>query len=108
MELIPFIQTYDWGKHGNSSKVAVLYKNVKPDFEIEPNKPYAELWMGTHVNGQSYIKGLEKSLLAVISEHPNYLGDSVRKKFGENLPYLLKILSIQKALSIQVHPSKVI
>ncbi|KRT79048.1 hypothetical protein AMK59_8169, partial [Oryctes borbonicus] len=106
MELIPSIQTYDWGKCGDASKVAVLFKNIKPDFNIEPHKPYAELWMGTHVNGPSFVKHLEKSLYDIVTEQPSYLGNCVQDKFGNNLPYLLKVLSIQKALSIQVHPSK--
>ncbi|GJQ84505.1 hypothetical protein Trydic_g15698 [Trypoxylus dichotomus] len=91
MELIPSIQSYDWGKY---------------DFTIEPHKPYAELWMGTHVNGPSFVKHLERSLFDIVMEQPGYLGSTVQNKFGNNLPYLLKVLSIQKALSIQVHPSK--
>lgn len=107
MELIPYIHSYDWGKYGDTSKVAILFKNVNPGFIIEPHKPYAELWMGTHVNGPSLVKHLKRTLHDVISGQPDYLGSVVQDKFGNNLPYLLKVLSIKKALSIQVHPSKV-
>lgn len=107
MELVPSIQMYAWGKRGDTSKVATLFKNIKPEFVIESHKNYAELWMGTHVNGPSLVKNSNKSLLSVITGKPEYLGDNVRTKFGIDLPFLLKVLSIEQALSIQVHPSKV-
>lgn len=107
MELDCHIQNYEWGKLGLDSKVASLYKNVNPEFEVEDNKPYAELWMGTHPNGPSQVKNTGKSLLSVISENPDYLGSKSIEKFGVDLPFLFKVLSVNKALSIQVHPSKV-
>lgn len=107
MELDCQIQNYEWGKLGLDSKVASLYKNANPSFEVDENKPYAELWMGTHPNGPSQVKNNGKPLLSVISENPNYLGLKIIGKFGVDLPYLFKVLSVNKALSIQVHPSKV-
>lgn len=107
MELDCKIQNYEWGKLGLNSKVASLYKNANQSFEVNENKPYAELWMGTHPNGPSQVRNAEKSLLSVIKENPDYLGSKIIEKFGVDLPYLFKVLSVNKALSIQVHPSKV-
>ena len=61
--------------------------------EIDESKPFAEYWMGTHINGPSKIKLENETKL--LSEHIN--GD---------LPYLFKVLSVEKPLSIQLHPDK--
>lgn len=49
-----------------------------------------------------------KDLQDVIDESPEeYMGQSVLKKFGHSkLPYLPKVLSIAKALPLQLHPNK--
>ena len=51
MELKCVAQQYAWGKLGLASQVAQLMKNAHPQIEIKQDKPYAELWMGTHPNG---------------------------------------------------------
>lgn len=107
MEIQTAIQKYDWGKRGNESLVAKLYENVNQDFQIEDATPYAELWMGTHPNGPSAIRETGQPLSAFIAENPKCLGKEVTKVFGVQLPYLFKVLSINNALSIQVHPGKV-
>ena len=43
-ELIGSVQSYDWGTLGKDSKVAQL---AAKHAEIDNDKPYAELWMGT-------------------------------------------------------------
>lgn len=107
MELDCKIQNYEWGKPGLKSTVASLYKNAHSDFAVKDDLPYAELWMGTHPNGPSTIKGSGKTLTSVIQENPTLLGSEVLKHFGNDLPFLFKVLSVNKALSIQVHPNKV-
>merc|ERR1719210_2949217 len=53
------------------------------------------------------LKGLESPSLADhIAKDPKILGDESRKVFGDQLPYLFKVLSVNKALSIQAHPNK--
>ncbi|ENN74580.1 hypothetical protein YQE_08833, partial [Dendroctonus ponderosae] len=99
MELQCKVQNYEWGKKGSASKVAQLQKGANRQFEIDENLPYAELWMGTHVNAPSVVKTTDKPLADVITQHPEYLGE-------EELPFLFKVLSVNKALSIQAHPSK--
>jgi len=108
MELNCAIQSYEWGKIGSSSLVAQLKKSGSDnDFHIEPNKSYAELWMGSHPNGPSVIASSGENLGEWISAHPESLGSVVRGRFGDQLPFLFKVLSVNKALSIQAHPSKV-
>ncbi|KAJ3658124.1 hypothetical protein Zmor_009882 [Zophobas morio] len=107
MELDYKIQTYAWGKKGADSLVATLHANVNKNFKIENNESYAELWLGTHVNGPSVIKGSDELLSDFLNKHPECIGSNhVRKMFGTELPFLFKVLSIDKALSVQVHPSK--
>ena len=108
MELTCKIQNYAWGKKGSKSKVGTLYSNVNKDFELEEDVPYAELWMGTHVNGPSIVKEDGETLASLIFKHPEYLGEKVAELFNNELPFLFKVLSVEKALSIQAHPSKVI
>lgn len=104
------VQNYAWGKKGTQSEVAALIKNVCPHFHIEENKPYAELWMGTHPSGPSTVMladGTKGSLLSqILQENPKFLGDKIQEKFGLNLPFLFKVLSVNTALSIQAHPDK--
>jgi len=106
MELKCAIQTYNWGKHGMDSIVATLMKSANTDFVVDEEKTYAELWMGTHENGPSYLKDTNVSLQKYIQENTKVLGDTIQM-FGSDLPFLFKVLSINKALSIQVHPNKV-
>ncbi|WOH07639.1 hypothetical protein DCAR_0727072 [Daucus carota subsp. sativus] len=101
------VQNYDWGRVGYESAVARLYcKNS--GVEIDENKCYAELWMGTHASGPSFVVGEngEESLKSWIENNPGVLGDKVFDKWNTNLPFLFKVLSIAKALSIQAHPDK--
>lgn len=103
MELTGCLQTYAWGKLGESSLAARLHGS-----SIDPNTPYSELWMGSHPSGNSIVKGSNKSLEDYIKENPRLLGRI--EDYWENtngLPFLLKVLSVNKALSIQVHPDKV-
>ncbi|KAH9608109.1 hypothetical protein KSS87_009390 [Heliosperma pusillum] len=115
------VQKYDWGKFGPNGEVYRLYiancgENVN-GFAIDPNKPYAELWMGTHDSGPSYVVKNDRNVCDVVSlecetlkvwiqNHPYVLGDKVLNKWGCHLPFLFKVLSVEKPLSIQAHPCK--
>ncbi len=95
------IQHYAWG--GKHFIPQLIQKQ-------NPNKqPFAELWMGTHVKGPSTLKVGRKEVLLreVIQDNPRkVLGKPIIKKFGEQLPFLFKVLDVQKMLSIQAHPTK--
>lgn len=105
------VQNYDWGKRGEESQVARLF-SLNSGLAFEVDKPYAEIWMGTHKSAPSFIlensitDGKLVTLSSWISENPSVLGDKVFEEWGKNLPFLFKVLSIAKALSIQAHPDK--
>jgi len=108
MELKCQVQKYAWGKVGTKSLAAEFAASGRPDdFCVDGTAPYAELWMGTHPNGPSVLKGIDSPTLAdFIAKNPSMLGEESRKIFGDQLPFLFKVLSVNKALSIQAHPNK--
>ena len=66
--------------------------------------PAAELWYGAHPGDPSRVgdSTLDK-LIAV--EPERLLGSSVVQTLGPQLPFILKVLAADTALSIQVHPN---
>lgn len=71
-------------------------------------KPFAEYWMGAHPSAPALVATFEgqKALDQMIQENKaHFLGTNIADRFG-TLPYLFKILDVEKMLSIQVHPSK--
>jgi len=73
------------------------------------SEPQAELWMGVHPQGMSQVKTVSgwSSLASIISKEPEMvLGQSIAKKFDNQLPFLFKILAIDQPLSIQAHPDQ--
>jgi hypothetical protein len=64
------------------------------------------MWMGTHSSNPSYDYETKRSLEDFIKDNQMLMGNDVVKKYGEKLPFLFKVLSAQKALSIQAHPNK--
>jgi mannose-6-phosphate isomerase len=126
-KLKPTVQTYDWGKIGRESKVAQLAEAGKAaDFTLDESKPYAEvrsfprilscrdscvkeMWMGTHPTSPSYVHGLNIPLKDHLAANTHLIGAKVADEFKAqdgNVPFLFKVLSIHKALSIQTHPDK--
>lgn len=106
-------QNYDWGKVGSSSAVAQFAAGSNTQVKIDESKPYAELWMGTHPSVPSVAvdaaSGTGKTLRDLVTAEPEkYLHKSIIDKFGSSkeLPFLFKVLSIEKVLSIQAHPDK--
>ncbi|CAN1805548.1 Mannose-6-phosphate isomerase 1 [Linum perenne] len=92
------VQNYDWGRVGNDSLVGRLsaLNSGTGSGSPENNKPCAELWMGVHDSGPSFVigvGGLESlSLKDWIVENPCVLGDKVLRKWGTHLPFLFKEL----------------
>jgi mannose-6-phosphate isomerase len=62
--------------------------------------------MGTYPELPSYVLETGEDLQKVIDSRPKeLLGEALINKFGHtNLPFLPKILSIAKALPLQLHP----
>ncbi|XP_030670637.1 mannose-6-phosphate isomerase isoform X2 [Nomascus leucogenys] len=94
---------------GSNSEVARLLASSDPLAQIAEDKPYAELWMGTHPRGDAKIldnRISQKTLSQWIAENQDSLGSKVKDTFNGNLPFLFKVLSVETPLSIQAHPNK--
>lgn len=104
--LWPSIQNYAWGKVGSSSIVAKFFRQLSPGSNaIDENMPYAELWIGTHPNGPSYLaEARDTSLKSILTT--TSVGYVPSGYSSVDIPFILKVLSIRTALSIQAHPDK--
>jgi mannose-6-phosphate isomerase len=94
------VQHYDWGGFDFIPKLLGA-PHPAP-------RPCAEFWLGVHASGPSLIMSAEGSvpLPEFIKQSPEgILGCDVAARFGNHLPYLLKILDARKMLSIQAHPT---
>jgi mannose-6-phosphate isomerase len=99
--LQPVIRPYAWG-----SRYGIATLQGRP---VPAPGPEAELWMGAHPSAPSGLErgGRRTTLDAVIAADPDReLGPRCVARFGPRLPFLLKVLSAERALSIQVHPSR--
>lgn len=91
-------QHYAWG----SATAIPTMLGTRPD-----GRPYAELWFGAHDAGPSPAPGTGRTLAQLVRADPEgMLGEWAAQRFGGRLPYLLKVLAPQRALSIQVHPTR--
>ncbi|MFW5694077.1 MAG: mannose-6-phosphate isomerase, class I [Alkalispirochaeta sp.] len=90
------IQNYDWGSRW---MFPVLQTAEGFDgSEGAPEAPIAELWMGTHPRGPSSVEispGRRVPLTEILS-----------RSNGGELPFLFKVLTAERGLSIQTHPSR--
>lgn len=87
------VMNYAWGKVGKDS---LVYQFASHNQKLDPNVPYAEFWMGDHPSAPSLsVKG-EKRILDILK---------AKGSTEEKLPFLFKILSIKKPLSLQCHPN---
>jgi mannose-6-phosphate isomerase class I len=95
------VQHYGWGD-----------PNFIPALIDAPNPrglPFAELWIGAHPDLLATVQlgGWRLSLAELIAAAPiTMLGSSISQRFGNSLPFLLKVLAARHPLSIQVHPTK--
>ncbi len=86
------IKHYDWG----SSRILPQFLGI----ENSKNLPFAEMWLGTHSAGCSRAE-----LVLRGEEAANNV--SLAEAAGGELPFLFKLLALEKPLSIQAHPNKV-
>ncbi len=99
------VNSYEWGKVGRDSKAAKFGIATKQSgFSIEESTPYAELWMGTHPSGPSIVVEAKRELAEILDENQALIGQEIYNQYHGKLPFLFKVLSINKALSIQAHP----
>ena len=95
------VQTYAWG-----SRTFLQSFLGMP----EPwREPVAELWIGGHPKAPSQVRveGEWRSLIDVIHADPlSVLGREAAGRYANELPFLLKVLAVERPLSIQVHPHR--
>lgn len=98
VEITGVVKEYAWG----NPTFIPAFLGKDPD-----GQPNAELWYGTHPDGMARVVGSGQELNDVLLSDPeHWLGEDHLATFGEQLPLLMKILAIDKPLSIQVHPNK--
>ncbi|MFB7675717.1 mannose-6-phosphate isomerase, class I [Kitasatospora purpeofusca] len=71
--------------------------------------PQAELWLGAHPSAPSLLDDGHgpRPLDRLIAEAPEeFLGAATVRRFGPRLPFLFKVLAAERALSLQVHPTR--
>ena len=93
------IQHYAWG----SPTVIPVLLGYPPD-----GTPAAELWMGVHPGAPSTVvsPGPRRPLGELIGDDPRrLLGGPAAERVG-NLPFLVKILAVDRPLSLQAHPDR--
>jgi mannose-6-phosphate isomerase len=93
------IRSYAWGSR---SVLAALQRRPVPS----PG-PEAEMWLGAHPAAPSLVRGtagLTPLPEAIAADPAAMLGAGVTKRFGNRLPYLLKVLAAERPLSLQAHP----
>ncbi len=95
------VQSYAWGSR---TAIAELLGRPSP----APG-PEAELWIGAHPKAPSRIaepRGRGTLDRAIQDDPVGLLGSEVCDRFGNELPFLFKVLAAAQPLSIQAHPSQ--
>ncbi|MGO9655288.1 mannose-6-phosphate isomerase, class I [Mycobacterium sp.] len=94
------IRTYAWG-----SRTAIAEFTGRP---VPAAHPEAELWLGANPGDPAWLENPdgEVSLLQALAADPEgQLGSVTRARFGDVLPFLVKVLAADEPLSLQAHPS---
>jgi mannose-6-phosphate isomerase len=91
------VRHYPWGS-----------RTVIPDLLGQPvpaDRPYAELWIGAHPDEPSVLSDGTPLDKAIVLDPEGMLGGPVRERFGDRLPFLMKVLAAEQPLSLQAHPT---
>ena len=92
------VRHYDWGSLSDI-----------PNLLGRPadGRPWAELWLGAHPAASAAVGSQAEPLDRLIATDPiGSLGPTTASEFG-GLPFLMKVLSAARPLSLQVHPPAV-
>lgn len=134
VRVIPAVKQYAWGMPATASAVAAFHARNgglpggaagggslggTTQEAVRADAPYAELWVGTHASTPCRIICAESkrdepytSLKSFIEDEVILVDPDKVSRYSElhahGLPFLLKVLSIAKPLSIQAHPDKVL
>lgn len=95
------VRPYAWG-----SRTVIPELLGRP---VPAAHPEAELWMGAHPGDPSRLvgpDGVERTLLDLLDADPlGQLGPECSRRWGNRLPFLLKVLAAEEPLSLQAHPT---
>jgi mannose-6-phosphate isomerase len=95
------VRPYAWGSR---TTIAELLGK-----QVPARHPEAEMWLGAHPGDPSEVVGPDgtaTSLIKVLAADPaGQLGPAVAGRWGDRLPFLLKVLAAEEPLSLQAHPS---
>lgn len=90
------MQHYQWG---SKSSIPALLKTETT------GQPLAEYWLGTHPLGMAQLVDQPGHTLGeLVSAHPEVIGQRSVARFGSHLPYMFKILAVERPMSLQAHP----
>ncbi len=95
------IRTYAWG-----SRTAIAEFTGRP---VPAAHPEAELWLGAHPQDPARLDtddGDVSLLDTLVADPDGQLGSVARSRFGDALPFLVKVLAADEPLSLQAHPSR--
>jgi len=90
------VRDYAWGSRTHIPKLL----GRAPD-----GRPWAELWMGAHPSAPSRLADGTSLRDAIAQDAATLLGPRLRASFGDQLPFLMKLLAAAEPLSLQVHPT---
>ena len=99
------VQHYDWGERGPHSLIAQL-AGIDAGTQL---LPFAELWIGAHptLPASVALGEVGMTLPDLIARAPEpALGATSIRRFGGELPFLAKVLTAERPLSIQAHPDR--
>lgn len=97
VSLSPVVQAYAWGSR---TALPDLCGTASP----APH-PVAEYWFGAHSSGSSLCSDGRSLDERIAADPQGELGDRVLNEHHGGLPFLVKLLSAEQALSLQAHPS---
>lgn len=90
------IQHYAWGSRTGLAQLLGRPAAAQPE---------AELWIGAHPKAPSRLSDGRSLRDAILQDPSAMLGAEVERRFGAELPFLLKVLAVDAPLSLQAHPN---
>lgn len=88
------VQNYAWGLPASPQCIVSRIYSANCNSPVDSQLPYAELWVGTHRSAPARVGS------DTLSDYLQAHG------LPAQVPYLLKILSVARPLSIQAHPDR--
>jgi len=107
LELRCGVQYYQWGERRHGSRLPFIA--ALRGLEVAGDTPFAELWIGAHPGFPAQVRhdgGFQPLNLLIKREPVAVLGAQAVAAGASELPFLLKVLSCEQALSIQAHPDR--